>query len=496
MKRSNRRQLPYLLAISTVMLSLLGASPIANESITEPIEPSTLRIITKSSPTTFFEGKHGPDGMEFQIIKAFAKQHQYKLELILTDNADDIYNALDQGIADIALLGRPLSITKQDSYPKTPSYMDVTSQLIYKAGAHKPLSFNDMAGKKVVVNDNEQNRKKYRLLKSYFGNLEWEFSNKPVSSLLALVNKGVIDYTITDSHTYLMKRSGFTNTRIAFDLYYPEPISLIYSKQSSIRLQKRLDTFITQATTNGTIEYLMERFYGHADDFDNKYYRSFSFLMRNRLPIYEQAIKNTAKKFDLDWRLLAAIAYQESHWDPDARSRTGVRGMMMLTNNAAIDMGIEDRVDLTQSLYGGAKYFKTIYNQIPDSVQEPDRTWFALAAYNVGLGHLLDGLEITRFHDGNPDLWVDVQKHLPLLAKKEWHQFTRYGHARGNEPVKYVQNIRRYYDILEAHFPLKYNEKFDGESSLVVYSLDDVIQNKRLKVAKTENELHITGLFF
>jgi membrane-bound lytic murein transglycosylase F len=151
----------------------------------------------------------------------------------------------------------------------------------------------------------------------------------------------------------------------------------------------------------------------------------------------------------MDWHLLAAVAYQESHWDPRAQSRTGVRGLMMLTLPTAREMGVDNRLDPGQSLRGGARYLKNIKRRLPDDISEPDRTWFSLAAYNIGMGHLEDARVITERQGGDPHVWREVMEHLPLLQKSKYYQDARYGFARGEEAVTYVQNIRHYYSILE-----------------------------------------------
>ena len=151
----------------------------------------------------------------------------------------------------------------------------------------------------------------------------------------------------------------------------------------------------------------------------------------------------------MDWRLLAAIGYQESHWNPRARSPTGVRGIMMLTLNTAKHIGVKNRLDAEQSIMGGAKYFKIVLKRIPARIPEPDRTWFALASYNIGWGHVEDARILTERQGADPDRWVDVKERLPLLRQRKYYKQTRYGYARGNEPVQYVDNIRRYYETLQ-----------------------------------------------
>jgi len=121
---------------------------------------------------------------------------------------------------------------------------------------------------------------------------------------------------------------------------------------------------------------------------------------------------------------------------------------MMLTQNTAQAMGVSNRLDAKQSIMGGAKYLAKIKDELDDSIAEPDRTWFALAAYNVGTGHLEDARTLAKREGLNPNKWLDVKKMLPRLAQKQWYSKTRYGYARGGEPVHFVANIRRYYDIL------------------------------------------------
>jgi membrane-bound lytic murein transglycosylase F len=150
----------------------------------------------------------------------------------------------------------------------------------------------------------------------------------------------------------------------------------------------------------------------------------------------------------MDWRLLAAIAYQESQWDADAVSFTGVRGIMMLTRQTAKQVGIDDRRDPAQSITGGARYFLELYRRLPDRISESDRIWFALAAYNLGMGHLEDARVLTESLGGDPNVWEDVEARLDLLSQERYYQTLRYGYARGFEARKFVSNVKRYYDTL------------------------------------------------
>lgn len=125
------------------------------------------------------------------------------------------------------------------------------------------------------------------------------------------------------------------------------------------------------------------------------------------------------EKYNIDWKLLAAMGYQESHWNPKAVSPTGVRGIMMLTQQTAGQMGIKNRLDPKSSIFGGAKYLDKIRRRFPKDLTEPDRTWFAMAAYNVGYYHVRDAQKITTQQEKNPNKWNDLQTTLPLLARKK-----------------------------------------------------------------------------
>jgi len=121
---------------------------------------------------------------------------------------------------------------------------------------------------------------------------------------------------------------------------------------------------------------------------------------------------------------------------------------MMLTQRTATQLGISDRLDPEQSIEGGARYFIRMRNRIPDRIPEPDRSWMALAAYNIGWGHLEDTRKLTQKQGGNPDRWQDVNERLALLSQEKWYRQTHFGYARGYEARQYVENIQSYFDTL------------------------------------------------
>ena len=170
---------------------------------------------------------------------------------------------------------------------------------------------------------------------------------------------------------------------------------------------------------NQKINKLEEKYFGHVGNFDFVDTRIYlKRLERSPLPKYEKLFKQYQTD-EVTWRLLAAVSYQESHWDPLAKSPTGVRGMMMLTLDTANYLGIKNRLDASQSIKGGAKYLKQLINRLPDSIAKNEKIWFALASYNLGYGHLMDARRITKMRDQDADSWSDVKDNLPLLHQKK-----------------------------------------------------------------------------
>jgi membrane-bound lytic murein transglycosylase F len=163
--------------------------------------------------------------------------------------------------------------------------------------------------------------------------------------------------------------------------------------------------------------------------------------------------QEAAAETGLDWRLLAAIGYQESRWDESATSPTGVQGLMMLTAETAQRVGIRNRRDPRESILGGARYFGVVDRTIPKRIADPDRTWLALAAYNVGYGHLEDARILTQRRGQDPDSWPDVRANLPLLAQERHYRTLRRGYARGWEPVGFVRNVQTYAELLRWMVP-------------------------------------------
>lgn len=441
-RRSHAICLAALLA--ALLLSACGPRPSVLEQVQKHNE---LIVLTRNGQTTYYEGPDGPTGFEYELAKLFADYIGVELRIVVPQNFDDILPLVALGDGHLAAAGLTATKTRKKKVRFGPVYQTITPLLIYRSGNRRPESPADLDGLLEVVSSSSHEEHLHRLKKDY-PDLSWSAREETSTELLDLVWEGLIDYTVADSNELDISRRYYPELKPAFELSEPESLSWAFPISEDNSLFHSADIFFRKIRKNGTLDQLIERFYGHIREFDYVGTRVYLRHIDLRLPAYQDMFTEVAGNVGLDWRLLAAIGYQESHWDPAAVSPTGVRGIMMLTQAAAGETGVTDRQDPAQSIRGGADYFLRMKARIPEDIPEPDHTWLALAAYNVGLGHLEDARILTQKNKGDPDKWVDVKKNLPLLSKKKWFQQTRYGYARGREPVRYVENIRSYYDIL------------------------------------------------
>ena len=330
----------------------------------------------------------------------------------------------------------------------SPPYQTITQEVVYNANKSRPRNLDDLDGIFEVIAHSSHSERLGELQLQH-PDLSW-IENKEADSteLLSLVSEGLIDYTVADSNEVAINRRFYPELKVAFNLSAPQELAWAFPKTADTSLYDEATRFFDELKQTGELDRILKNNYEHASNFDYAGTNAFLGQIHNRLPGYRNYFEEAAKLYNFDWRLLAALSYQESHWRPLAVSHTGVRGIMMLTKATAKHLGVEERTDARESILGGARYLRALIDKLPDDIKEPDRTWIAVAAYNVGFGHVEDARVITERRGNNPDKWIDIKASLPYLAKRKWYKKTRFGYARGWEPVRYVENIRSYYDIL------------------------------------------------
>lgn len=448
MKRS---QVRFSIVVIVAVLCLLAWSGFLRKPghLERVKDTGQLTVVTRIGPDTYHRTNDGPTGLEYDLAQRFARQLGVSLKIKVASSIDDALNMLMTGKADLAAAGIGITAERERRYRLTDPYMSVHPQLVYRTGQSAPKELDALAKQSVPVAVNPGQLAYLRQTKDDgLDGIQWQQDDSGAEDILYRVWNGDLRYAVVDSNEVLLSRHFYPELRVAFDVGGVKPLAWAFSPDTDGSIYRRAQSFFARMEKNGTLARLQERYYGHLDQFDYVGTRVFMRHVAGRLPKYRADFKKAAKEAGLDWRLLAAIGYQESHWNPGAVSPTGVRGVMMLTRDTAAHMGIDNRVDASQSILGGALYFARVKEKIPERIPEPIRTWFALAAYNVGFGHLEDARIITESQGADPDAWVDVKKRLPLLSQKKWYSRTEHGYARGWEPVRYVENVRRYYELL------------------------------------------------
>jgi membrane-bound lytic murein transglycosylase F len=441
-----------LLRIAAAVLSvgLFCGCGHGQTSLLEQIkEHRRLVVVTRNSPTTYYEGPHGPAGLEYELARRFARRLDAELEIVIPEHFDEILPMVASGAAHVAAAGLTVTFPRLNRVRFGPSYQEITQQLVYRLGGPRPRTIEDLVDRDLRVVAGSSHAERLEGLSHEYPGLQWTADRGlEIEELLHLVWMQLIDYTVADSNEVALNRRFYPELRVAFDLTGPQSLAWAFAPGDDRSLYNAAVEFFEQLEKTGQLERLLERYYGYVRTFDYVDTRTYLRHIEQRLPRYRPIFELAARRSRLDWHLLAAIGYQESHWRPQAKSPTGVRGIMMLTLRTARQLNVESRLDPRQSILGAARYLSSLKGRLPDRIPEPDRTWMALAAYNVGFGHLEDARMLTQRGGGDPDNWVDVKRTLPLLTQRQWYEQTRHGYARGREPVRFVENVRRYHDLL------------------------------------------------
>jgi len=432
-----------------------------------------LHVSTIISPLTYNVINGKASGFDYELAQQFADYLNVELEVTPRTTISDLFDDLDKGSADLLAAGLTFNIKRSQNYQAGPNYYYVSQQMVYRVGSPRPKNLASVKENQLLLSSGlgvidvlEQ------LKESDYPELSWAVSDKQTSNqLLEEVIEGSLPYTISDSIAVGLFQRVHPQLAVALDITDEQPVTWFSSRDSDDSMSAALLDFYSQISSNGTLARLEEKYLGHIGNFDYVDTRTFLKSVDNVLPDLQPLFKQYADK--IDWTLLAAISYQESHWDTHATSPTGVRGLMMLTKNTAQSVGVTDRLDAEQSISGGSRYLTDMMNKVPDTVAEDERIWFALAAYNMGYAHMMDARQLTTMQKGNPDSWAEVKTRLPLLSQKSYYSKTNYGYARGHEAYAYVENIRKYHLSLEGYLQEKEKQAAQEAKFAEAYPLID-----------------------
>ncbi|WP_106477529.1 membrane-bound lytic murein transglycosylase MltF [Phytohalomonas tamaricis] len=444
-------RLRWLLALllGTIALLLPNLALLPHTSSLDAVKARDfLQVFTRNTPTTFYEGRQGPTGFEYELSRRFADYLGVSLAVDHNHNIASVLDGVRTGQADLGAAGLALDPSAFGVRFSRP-IMTMQPLVVYRRGQPPITSLDDLLDRNIGVIANSGADLALRDAQRDHPGLSWkQTSDLEATDLLRLVNNGTLDAAVIYAHQFRLNRLFFPGVENGFTLGNTLTLAWAFPDNGDFALLDEANAFIDTLRANGTLTALIEQYFGHDDYLEYVGARHFIRQARQRLPDYIDTFKAAAAESGFDWKLLAAVGYQESHWDPDAVSPTGVRGLMMLTTPTANHMGVDDRTDAEQSINGGARYLASVKSRLPESIPEPDRTWVALAAYNIGLGHLFDARHVVKLRGGNPDRWQDIRTALPLLQERKWYRQVRHGFVQGNIAVFYVRNIRRYYEIL------------------------------------------------
>ena len=408
-----------------------------------------LVVVTRYGPSTFYEAKGVFMGLEHDLVKQFAAELGVKVRFVIPETFEEVLSMVETGEAHFAAAGLTVTPGREPRIRFGPGYQQVYQQLIYHSGNKRPRSIDDTARGVLEVVSGSSHEEALKNLKPDHPSLHWETQKELDSSeLLRLVKEKLIDFTIADSNEVSLSRRFHPELKVALNITKPQTLAWAFPHDQDTSLYENAREFLEVFKASGAMNQLIERYYGYTERLGFVDTRNFRRHMAKRLPALQPLFEEAAGKTGLEWQMLAAIGYQESHWNPKAVSPTGVRGIMMLTQATAEQLGVKNRLDPRESILGGARYIRIVEEKIPERIPEPDRLWLTLAGYNVGFGHLEDARILTQRQGGDPDTWCDIKQYLPLLSQEKYYETLKRGFARGREPVDYVDNIRGYYELL------------------------------------------------
>lgn len=443
----------HLLLSSSILASaLLLERSIPQTQLEKVLETGELRVISRNGPTTYYEGAEGLTGYGYKLVKGFADHLGVKLVII--NEANSPLEHLMLRDADMAAA----ATTTSEAGNLPIRFADAHRQLSFKIISHADHPFPGqpelgyLTGQTIEMTPEMASHPVIETIRDNNPNIVWHVINtNDQADLLERVHKGQVPFALIDSDTLIMHQYSFTNAQELMTLGQPQDLAWAFNQSADNSLFNRAQSYLKQVKQNGELAQITAEFFNPVNEMAAPDLVLMSQHIEERLVPWLDDMKRASEAYDLDWRLLAAIGYKESQWLTKIKSPTGVKGMMQLTRQTARAMGVSDREDPRQAIFGAAKLFRYLLDNQPASIEGEDRLHFALASYNQGMGHIGDARRLTKRMGGDPDSWLDVRQHLPLLSLSQYYSQARHGYMRGKEPVVFVDKVLDYYKLLVWH---------------------------------------------
>jgi membrane-bound lytic murein transglycosylase F len=388
---------------------------------------------------------------ELELATQFAQRLHLTVKPVPMD-----YEQIEQALAThkVHMAAAGLRSNATSTLRFSASYQTLSEQVICKD--NPPSRLRDLSKRSLTVMAESAQENALRTLAEQQPNLHWEVRHKlSDSGLLQEVAEDKLDCTVANEEQIATARNFYPQLGNEFDLHTQSHLAWAFASDVDKTLINAANEFFSSIKKDGTLALLIDHHYGHNERLESVDAVAFVSKTRTDLPHFKQWFEEAAALTGIEWQLIAALAYQESHWDPLATSYTNVRGMMMLTEDTADRMNLRDRLDARASIIAGAKYLQILKESLPARIDDKERTWLAMAAYNQGMGHLEDARVLAVKSNLNPDVWSDVRKVMPLLSRPDYFEQVKHGQARGGEAVILVETVRLYYDMLNRLEPEK-----------------------------------------
>ena len=418
-----------------------------------PTPGQELVVLTHAGPLTYEAGVEGEaaSGLEHDLVQLFAEDLGVTARFVVVPR-DEIRARLARHEGHLAASWLTPAPDPAFKYG-TPHSM--SRDILVQHEASLPIhGLDDLHGKTVTASRGSRQYRALLELQTRMPDLQVEaYPSEAQLDLLEAVAQQKVKLALVDKSVLGIGMNYFPVLQAGLEIGEPQPIAWLFPADGNPELYARAQAFLAKLRDSPTLTYLLDRYLGHVERLRQMDVVTFIERIRTLLPKFRAYFKEAQLETDIDWRLLAALAYQESHWDPLNTSPTGVRGMMMLTAETADRLGVGNRLDARESILAGARYLQFLKDSLPASTPEPDRTWQAIAAYNIGPGHFNAARTIARQTGADADSWFEMKKVLPLLARPAYYARLKSGRARGGEAVIMTENIRMFYDILQRHEP-------------------------------------------
>jgi len=388
-----------------------------------------------------------PMGFEYDLAKAFSDYLGVELK-VMTPPWEGLIDELNNEKGDIIAASLTIIPSREELVDFSDQHFTIQQKVILHKNNYQIQTPEDLKGKTIDVRRHTSYEERLNELNAEGLAINVRLNDdRPTEELIRMVAEKEIEITIADSNVALLNRRYYPDVKIAFPIQEPQYVGWAVKKGEKALL-KKINQFFKKIKKDGTFEKIYEKYYANVEIFDYVDLKKYHQRLETRLPKYKAVIRKTSEKYGFDWRLMAAVIYQESHFNPQAKSFTGVEGIMQLTKVTAKEMGVMDRRDPIQSITGGIKYLNKLHDRYEEA-RDPDRLRIALASYNIGHGHIRDAQKIAKERDLDPNSWSALEQILPLLRYPKYYKKTTHGYCRGTEPVRYVNRILIYYDILK-----------------------------------------------